>query len=101
MSTDPSDLLLGQSVSPIPVDLYGGDDGDIAWVPHVKKAEAVALAVSWWGEGDFPIRARRCYLRWATPEESDAHGWEHPGAVILCERGEPGAVRGWEVGGDA
>jgi hypothetical protein len=79
----------------IPVDLYGGDDGDFAYIPHVTRGQAKAMFASVVG-GDFvSVRATRCYVRRATPEECESYGWDY--GVIACRKDEPGAVAGWYV----
>jgi hypothetical protein len=82
----------------IPVDAYGADDGDVAWVPHLTRSKAVAMMASFWGEDFTRLRARRVWMRQATTEERTQRGWHDYGACVLtCERGTPGAVPGWEI----
>lgn len=81
----------------IPVDAYGADDGDVAWVPHLTRSKAVAMMASFWGEDFTRLRARRVWMRLATAGEREQRGWGDGPSTLTCERSTPGAVPGWEI----
>ncbi len=74
------------------VDLYGADDGDEAWIPHVGRDEALTMAGTFLDEP----AAEPCFLRLAAAEEAEQRGWD-AGGVLTCPADHPDAVPGWHV----
>lgn len=79
----------------LPFEVYGADEYEECWVPYVTRSKAIAMVANEWGCDFISLRARRCYVRAATPEECSERGWDF--GCLHARRDEADAVLAWNV----